>query len=445
MKFKYLLSLIFITGTIAAQELIPVRDSPHNKCKSWGCTYYEWKFKSKPEFRYVSVGYEDGLNHSIYQVLPDNKYDQLFRFAPIAKDDDDLYWWAFPWSTHDIPVKIEKDKVFLFIDINQEIKFGGVTELPKWQKRAFPILLHGKPEEGKWNKAPSDYQFVAVSIEDIVELVKEEKKPENIGTRELRITAEWSEPDSKKRLGKLDMVLFPIDPDLDQWERQKSWGLTSDIHSCFTASPYTKPSAEECKSYEKYRKHFYQIPADIQIPDLDYLLSISGQLLDSSGEWRSSDYENIVGGSMEINRGEDIPNSKIHFEFTDSSILRACPFVYSWIGGEYVYQGEIIRNLNDKSKESTQLLPINIFQQDGMIKLLIKEEKHETSYINYLALDINGEIVEPMDGPEEILKIDSKYFNMEFGESLELVFDLNSRGGVLEKAKIISHGYYIPN
>ena len=68
---------------------------------------------------------------------------------------------------------------------------------------------------------------------------------------------------------------------------------------------------------------------------------------------------------------------------------------------------------------------------------------NETSYINYLALEVSGELFE-LDS--ELLKeIDDKRVILKVGESMTVKFKLPAKLHTSNSGNLISHGYYVPN
>jgi len=110
-----------------------------------------------------------------------------------------------------------------------------------------------------------------------------------------------------------------------------------------------------------------------------------------------------------------------------------CPFIYSWNGSEYSYDTQIIYKLDSKEKESLQYRLLEKAIENGEIKLQIREEEHETSFIDYLFLEIR----DSMDGREKttkvlpfassrdlkkLLKEDNNYLVTKFGDIIDLTF-----------------------
>lgn len=126
----------------------------------------------------------------------------------------------------------------------------------------------------------------------------------------------------------------------------------------------------------------------------------------------------------------------------ESEIMAACPFVYVKKGNTFVYKGEIIRNLIGENSEATQSLDLGTSESEELI-IRIKEEKKETSYINYIAIQCNDKIVLPIKtkNNKELLLDDNSYLTLKKGNYIDLVFNVTKNS----KITLIGKGYYIPN
>jgi len=136
-----------------------------------------------------------------------------------------------------------------------------------------------------------------------------------------------------------------------------------------------------------------------------------------------------------------------------------CPFIYSWNGSNYVFDNEIIYKIKSLENESLQfrnLTQLDVFGHE--IKLQIREEEQETSYIDYLFL----EITDTKGGQEKISRIypvyasrdldkilssDNNYLVTNFGDVVDLRFDNapTLEAGWTRKVQIAAEGYYTSN
>lgn len=161
-------------SSIVRAELIPVEDSKFNLCKPYGCTYYEWYFESDPSLRYIGTGYEDGIDYSLERVGKDGKLKLLLKVNPIVKDENNKFWWGYPWSTKDIPVQEKDGKVYLYASFEHCIERDGNISVPEWQATMPALLLTG--EYGKWNLAQEQYDYQLYSLRELVAKSKNANK-----------------------------------------------------------------------------------------------------------------------------------------------------------------------------------------------------------------------------------------------------------------------------
>ena len=128
-------------------------------------------------------------------------------------------------------------------------------------------------------------------------------------------------------------------------------------------------------------------------------------------------------------------------EFQDCDQLAACPFVYEVVGDDVRFVGEILRNLRDKSLETTQTLWLG--ERAGPATVRLVEQKPETTYLDEVYLDVDGVRVAPracaVVPSLPYCSADGNYHLMAIGDVLELEFD--TPGG---KRELVARGYYIP-
>jgi len=121
----------------------------------------------------------------------------------------------------------------------------------------------------------------------------------------------------------------------------------------------------------------------------------------------------------------------------------ACPWVYVFNGTTFERRSEILRNLNSKSRETTQRHPLGpVAVQDGVVRLQIREEKPETSYLDALYLEVAGVPVRPRTG--RLSKVDGQYLVLRQGDRYELSLDVSTLAGdgTSVEIVIVSAGYY---
>jgi serine/threonine protein kinase len=128
----------------------------------------------------------------------------------------------------------------------------------------------------------------------------------------------------------------------------------------------------------------------------------------------------------------------------------ACPFFYYEDNLTYRFGGELIRNLNCKKKEGIDYFELDKhFINSDTIRLLIKEEKDETSFLDEIYLKINDSLkVLPKSNNSNtnlnIMLHDGKYEILEKGTFFKIYFVI-PKNIDLKSVKIYSYGYYLKN
>ncbi|MBN1220130.1 MAG: LysM peptidoglycan-binding domain-containing protein [Anaerolineae bacterium] len=126
----------------------------------------------------------------------------------------------------------------------------------------------------------------------------------------------------------------------------------------------------------------------------------------------------------------------------------ACPWVYVFNGQTFERRSEILRNLKSKSLETTQRVPLGAIPvQDGLIRLQIREEKPETTYLDTLYLEVEGTPVWPnakLPQAGLLAQVDQHYLVLQRGDVFELTFDVSALTSetALVEVMIVSTGYY---
>lgn len=134
-------------------------------------------------------------------------------------------------------------------------------------------------------------------------------------------------------------------------------------------------------------------------------------------------------------------NNTNMFVSEESEIPAACPYVYLKCENEFLYKGEIIRNLIGKNSESLQSLDLGYSKNEKII-IRIKEEKKEVSYLNFIAIEIDGKVILPLKNSKNtnLLFDDNKYIKLKKGDYIDIEF----KGSKNSKINLIGKGYYIP-
>jgi hypothetical protein len=126
----------------------------------------------------------------------------------------------------------------------------------------------------------------------------------------------------------------------------------------------------------------------------------------------------------------------------------ACPWVYAYNGTVFERRSEILRNLKSKSLETTQRHPLGpVPVQNGVIRLQIREEKPETTYLDALFLELGGIPIRPDTGSHQaglVSSVDGHYLILRQGDMYELTFDVSALAGDNDSVEfvIVSAGYY---
>jgi hypothetical protein len=126
----------------------------------------------------------------------------------------------------------------------------------------------------------------------------------------------------------------------------------------------------------------------------------------------------------------------------------ACPWVYVHNGRVFERHSEILRNLNSKAKEGTQRQSLGqVPVHAGIIRLQIREEKPETTYLDALHLEVNGLTIQlhPETAEAPILNtVDGDYLVLRKGDTYELKFDVSTviSDSTEVETIIVSTGYY---
>jgi len=132
---------------------------------------------------------------------------------------------------------------------------------------------------------------------------------------------------------------------------------------------------------------------------------------------------------------------------------RACPFVYTEeisSTGEvsFAKRTDLIPNLVGKAMETTYIEDIGrVVVRDGRITLRVTEEKDELSFLDYVALDINGLRLTPEPTSDFALTLgqaDENYAAMERGDQRVLTFSHPGLKNLdsLPRVRLISRGFY---
>lgn len=121
----------------------------------------------------------------------------------------------------------------------------------------------------------------------------------------------------------------------------------------------------------------------------------------------------------------------------------ACPFVYERVGDRWAYRGEILRNLATRAVEGTQTLALR-GECSATRTVRITEEKRERTYLDSIALSIDGETILPdaCTTPSAMCTDDGRYLELALGDAIELTFTLPA--ATCSSGELVANGYYTP-
>jgi hypothetical protein len=121
----------------------------------------------------------------------------------------------------------------------------------------------------------------------------------------------------------------------------------------------------------------------------------------------------------------------------------SCPWLYIWNGTEFVKNSEVIKDVVGKLQETTTQTTISPAMVVGKtLKIQIREEKDEISYLNRIALKVGEQTILPTQCPQALQTKDAQYHTLRKGDMIELEFTLSEFSSspiVLETT-----GYYEP-
>jgi hypothetical protein len=81
----------------------------------------------------------------------------------------------------------------------------------------------------------------------------------------------------------------------------------------------------------------------------------------------------------------------------DANSCAACPYVYSLSANGRALQGEILRHQSSEADYRLDALPIDAVVVDGVVRIQLRELDHETTRLDSIALEIDGQLVEPLE------------------------------------------------
>jgi hypothetical protein len=135
------------------------------------------------------------------------------------------------------------------------------------------------------------------------------------------------------------------------------------------------------------------------------------------------------------------------FTMTDANGW-ACPWLYVFDGEGFQRRTEILRNLNSREQQATEITPLGpVAVVDGAIVLRVAEEKDEVTVIDELYLLIGGEPVRAEGDPAivgPIAAADGDALALHRGEAVDLRFPAPDSFASGDPVSVVVTGYYLP-
>ena len=119
------------------------------------------------------------------------------------------------------------------------------------------------------------------------------------------------------------------------------------------------------------------------------------------------------------------------------------------IGNGFTRLGEILKDVvGVRNQKTTRHMLKASMIQNGLLKLRVREEKHEITTINSLLIKINGVLYRPYIQGKQSTKLahkDNQAITLRKGQSIEVTFHLPKNLPANAKIELLAHGYYEPH
>lgn len=129
----------------------------------------------------------------------------------------------------------------------------------------------------------------------------------------------------------------------------------------------------------------------------------------------------------------------------EPSQCAACPYVYVEVGGRFVKQGEILRNLRSEELNAHQTLPLELpsaARSNGHVRVQLREEKAETTYLDSIWLHAEGVDHAPVACDEQAYcTTDGEFHPLTQGQQLDLYFAVPP---TVKDVTLHAVGHYVP-
>jgi hypothetical protein len=121
---------------------------------------HEWMLSSSPSIRFVAYGYEDGVEYSFYNLLPDDSYEHILRVHPVIRDSsrNNAFFWGYPWDIQDIALPSSKSRKSILATFDHSIIDDGEVYSPAWQKRIPAVLFIGRTTQPAMTVSPLKFK-----------------------------------------------------------------------------------------------------------------------------------------------------------------------------------------------------------------------------------------------------------------------------------------------
>jgi hypothetical protein len=132
----------------------------------------------------------------------------------------------------------------------------------------------------------------------------------------------------------------------------------------------------------------------------------------------------------------------------DEDLCAACPYVYLHTEDGAVFQGEVLRYQAGAAAYRADVLAVadRPALAGGMIRIELREEKPETTYLDAIQLEVDGELVDPSDCNDAggtPCAADRRFTVIRTGEARAFAFPW--RGAPPRAITVRATGYYVPD
>lgn len=130
------------------------------------------------------------------------------------------------------------------------------------------------------------------------------------------------------------------------------------------------------------------------------------------------------------------------YDFKDWNCL-SCPWLCVFDGEKYNKQEEVIKDVvgyKNRTTTSASLSAASII--DGKVRIQIREEKDEISYLDQVVLKIGDQLVQANESDTRLNDQDDSFYDLHKGDVVNLEFDVPA--GTTEEMEVQVTGYYHP-